>query len=206
VSHEQWLPPEQRDTRWYLWNERFTCRVPNIQTMSVDYIRYFGMPTTGDPLIDQQTANELVIRSLTVAKMMEYYQAGVTVRVCNEKDTARIYEIVMNHLAAWKSKMEVCLNTRDAPIQDLIDLDKFAGVVYKHARHHQPMGEWVDSFLARSIAGTLRVSRDNILRPPSPQVVIVNGAEEEKKLPEHTSMADTFLGRQREIRGGSKWK
>lgn len=208
---EQWLPPEARDTSWYLFNERFMCRVPNIQTMSVDYLRQFGMPTSGDPRIDQEMANELVQRSLTIDRMFEYHRSGVQVRVMKEKDTARIYEIISNHLQAWRTKLQREMNVGNAPLEDLIALDAFAAVVYKHARH-QFTREFVESTLVRKMSSTLRVTRDSIIKRDAPEVIRVNpfnkeeeAAAQEQKFPEHDSMAEAFTARHRSLNGGPKW-
>lgn len=208
-----WLPPEERDTRWYLWNEKFFCRVSNILSMSPAYLGHYGMPTSGDPVIDQQTANELVDRYLSINQMVEYYQHGVPVYVRVEKDTVRIYEYISNHLTAWKQKLDRELNVRDAPLDDLLLLDQFASVVYKHARHHFEQ-TWVDSYLARKMSSTLRVSRDRILAPPVAEIVTINGlteaekeaAQPEQRFPEHNSLAEAFLGKSRVAAGGPKWK
>lgn len=204
-----WIPKEQRDTRWYIWHKLFACRVSNIQTMSLTYLQHFGMPSTGDTRLDQETANELVTRMLSINQMVEYFRAGVNVRVIKVTDTKEIYEHITNHLNAWKYKLENALNVRGAPLDDLVALDSFAVAVYKHARH-QFDRQYVDSYLARKMSSTLRVTRDRILKPMEPQVVTINGdpnaQEQEKKYPEHESMADVFLGRQRAVNGAPKWR
>lgn len=210
-----WVPEEQRDTRWYLWHQKFWCRVSNILSMTPEYLEHFGMPTSGDPLIDQQTANELVDRYLSVNEMVELYKRGVPIYVRYEKDTVKIYEFISAHLTAWKQRIDQEWNVRDAPLDDLLVLDQFATIVYKHARHHFEQ-TWVDSFLARKLAGTLRLSRDRVLKPLEPEVVRINAMtpEEEQKaaeekaqqFPEHNSMAEAFRGQSRIAAGGMKWR
>lgn len=203
-----WIPPEQRDSRWWIWNKLFRCRVSNIQSMSVDYLKQFGMPTSGDARYDKETAHEQVIRMLSINQMVEYFRSGITVGVCDVKDTKEIYEIIVRHLEAWKQKLHFELNVRAAPVDDLVLLDDFASAVYKHARHHFTR-QYVSSLLAQRMSTTLRVTRDRIMKPLEPQVLTINGVpakEEEKKYPEHESMSDVFLGRKRVVSGGPKWK
>jgi hypothetical protein len=206
----EWIPPEQRDTSWYIFNELYLCTVPHLQTMSVDYLQYFGMPTTGDTDWDRALANERVQRMLSIDKMTDYFKQGVVVGVMKEADTKRIYERVMDHLNAWRKKLAESYHVNGAPLDDLVLLDSFAAAVYKHARHQDRFDQsFVDSLLARHIGSTLKVTRDTIMKAPAAQVTVIHGREEKEqapKFPEHNSMADMFLGRERVQKGGSKWK
>lgn len=189
-----WVPENKRTTAWYLWNSKFHCRVSNIQTMSVEYLAEVGMPSIGDPIHDTQTANELVDRMLSVSQMVEYHQHGVNIHVIKYEDTKRIYELISNHLNAWKQQLENGFNIRGAPIEDLILLDKFANVVYKHAKY-QFTTEMVDSIMARRMSTTLRANRTNLLRS-EPKAVTINAQGEtvvtETKYPERQSMDEAF--------------
>lgn len=210
-----WIPESQRDTRWYIWNKLFRCRVPNIQTMSVEYIQQYGMPVSGDPRHDKETADELVMRMLSINQMVEMYKNGVTVSVCRAEDTKEIYDHIVKHLTAWKDRLEYSLNVRGAPLDDLVLLDTFASAVYKHARHHFDRS-YVESYLSRLAGGSLRVTRDRIMKPFEPGVRVINARQEvpgepaaepaAPKLPEHESMSDVFLGKKRIFSGGSRWK
>jgi hypothetical protein len=200
-----WVPEHQRDTAYYICRSLFQCRVPYIHTVSVDYIKLFGMPASGDPAHDRAMASELTIRMLSIDKMAELYKNGVTVRLVKYTDAKVIYEHISNHLNAWKIHLENGLNIRHAPIDDLVLLDKFAVAVYAHAKY-QFTTEMVDSILARRMSTTMRANRNTILRRKEPQVTVINGVEvkEEVKLPERTSMAATFAQYAQSSR--PKWK
>lgn len=202
-----WVPESERDHRWYIWKKKFLCRVPNIQTMSVEYIQMFGMPACGDPHQDRETANELVSRMLTINEMIDFFNQGVSVAVVNYKDTKEIYERITDHLNAWKQHLEHGWHTRDAPIDDLLTMDKFANVVYRYAAP-QFTTATVESILARRMSSTLRVGRDKIMGGMKPKVVIINalGEKEEEKLPERVGMADDFLNRKAANAGAAKWR
>ena len=129
-----WLPPNERDTRYNIWYKKYKCRLRLIETKSIDELREFGMPTVFDKDYDSTTANEMVIRMLTINEMVEYYKKNVTIYVVNYNDTKLIYEDIMLHLRAWKEYLDTTLmSSGDAPVEDLILLDKFANIVYKHA-------------------------------------------------------------------------
>lgn len=197
-----WVPEKDRDTRWYIFKKLFLCRVPNIQTMSEDYIRTFGMPTTGVSRYDTETANELIDTMLPISRMVELHKEGVNVRVQKYTDTKLIYEHITDHLNWWKEQLRTGLNTRGAPLEDLKDLDNFAQVVYKYAAP-QFTDTIIESLLSRSMA-SLMTTRDSIMKPRV-EVHTTNPAEEEKPLyPERVSMASVF---NRPIANGKpKWR
>jgi hypothetical protein len=189
-----WLPPEKRDTAWYLFHKLFLCRVQAIQTVSIEAMREYGTPTSGDPDFDKQMQNERVDRALSIAQMVEYWEAGVTIGIADQKDTKVIYELISDHLNAWKNKLENELNIRHAPIDDLVKLDNFANAVYRHAKY-QFGTEYVESILHRKLSGAMRVPRDQLLKPVA-QVTTINAESspepDEKTYPERVSMADAF--------------
>ena len=198
---QDYVPEAQRDTRWWIWNSKFTCRVPYQETMSIEYMRHFGTPASGHTPSDQQTANELVTRMLTIAEMIEFFGRGVTVAVVKVDDTKTIYERISDHLNAWKKELTKSLNIRNAPLEDLILMDKFATQVYRHAKSLMPV-EYTESLLARRAGGLLRVNRETLLTKPPPVIVTAtkadNGAEVVEPVEENygrVSMADSFLAR-----------
>ena len=149
-SQGTWIPVNQRTTAWWIFNHLFMCRVSNIQTMSVEYIKQFGMPSSGVQQYDKETANELIIRPLSISQMADFYKNGVTVHVINIADTKEIYERITDHLNFWKERISISYHIKDAPVDDLLLLDKLANVVYVHAVP-QFTTEIVDSILARGI-------------------------------------------------------
>lgn len=183
-----WVPEKDRDTSWYIFQRLFMCRVKYIDSMSADYIKIFGMSASGDSVVDNETANELVIRMLSIDQMVEYYKLGVTVQVVNFKDTKEIYERISDHLNAWKHKMATDFHVREAPIDDLLLLDKLASVVYKHAVTLLTQND-VDSILFRRTTSVMKFTRQTIMKPL--KTTVINPIEE-PKVPERLSMSDSF--------------
>lgn len=200
-----WVPPEQRDSGWWIFNELFHCRVQRIQTLSLDEMKEYGTPTSGDPVFDEQMRNERIDRMLTIAQMMEFYENGVTVGVVADTDTKRIYDFITDHLLAWRHHLQTEMNMRiqmQAPLEDLVKLDQFANVVYKHAKFHFTQ-EYVDSLLGRKI-DAIPHARQNVIKPfaevtrisadgKSHEVVQAEEQQEESnKYPDRVSLADAF--------------
>jgi hypothetical protein len=204
---QPWVPEDQRDTRWYLWNRLFQCRVPFMQTMSKEYIRQHGVPFTGHTESDRSMHSELVTRMLTINQMTEFFEQGVTVAVSKAADTAEIYQLISNHLQAWRRELERSLDIRNAPLEDLKLLDRFAAAVYAHAQAYFT-DEVIESLLAKRIGSTMRVSRTSILGPrKSANVTTIGKIEEEPeeyKPKQYPSLSEIFASH--ELAGKPKWK
>lgn len=203
-----YVPEHLRDTAWYIFNKKYLCRVSNIQTRSIDHIALFGSPTCGDPARDRDMADQLIDRMLTINEMVEFFKQGITIRVANVRETKSIYEHITDHLNYWKRHLEESWHTRGAPIDDLILLDRFANVVYRHAVY-QFTTEIVESLLARRMSSVMTVNRNSIMGNKAKVVTInANGEKEvtEAKIPERESMAEAFAGKKAGISGASKWR
>lgn len=147
-----WVPPEKRDTRYNIWYKRYKCRMHLLESKTIEELQAYGMPTVFDPECDQVITNQLVIRMLTINEMVEFYKRNVNIYVVKYDDTKLIYEDIMAHLRAWKHYMDTALMSEgDAPIDDLIILDKFANIVYKHATYL-----FTDDYLETDIVKQLR--------------------------------------------------
>lgn len=188
----EWVPEGERDTRWYLFTPTFMCRVRYIQTFSPEYLKHFGMPTSGVEEYDRQMANEMVFRMLTISQMVDYFAQGTTVEIHNAKDTALIYEYASNHLNAWKGYVETGFHVRDAPMKELQLLDRFAHSVYEHAQWHFEK-PWMDSMFARKQRSLVTASREMFLPQDTPAPAATQ--EEQKPSSGHAprqSLAEVF--------------
>lgn len=184
-------------TDYYIFEKLWWCRVPFNASRSVEHIKHFGTPMSGDPDRDRATANELVDRMLTIERMVEYTKTGVHVYVKNRNDCKEIYEAISLHLQGWKKHLESSLNTGDAPLQDLVDLDQFANVVYSHAKY-QFTNQWMEDVLQRHISSSLKVSRGNMF-VSKPSIMPQDMRSDEEKLaeqyPDRQDMSDVFARR-----------
>lgn len=187
-----------KDTSYYIWEPLFRVRVPQLQTTSAEYIRHFGTPTTGDASIDRDLANQLIDTAIPIAKMVEYFKKGIPVYIAKTSDTKIIYEYIENHLLAWKRRLEVGVNIANAPIEDLILLDRFANSVYEHAKYHFTP-DVVESTFLRSMP--TMISKSNFLSAPAQPSTAEQ--TEEDNYPKRDSLTDHFKDRRIGVR---KWR
>lgn len=124
------------DTVQALWDRVWHCRIRQIDLLSENYIREFGMPTVLDPGIDQEMANQLVDVYIPVVKMIDYYSKGVTVRIVNPEDIKLIYHHLQTHLELWQHRLKTSFNISDAPIEDLMAMNEFANTLYPWVKEY----------------------------------------------------------------------
>ena len=193
------------DTTNALWDDVYLCRVSNFKTMSADYLRVFGAPTTFDPEIDNELGKELITVMISIAEMIEYFQEGIAIRVVRESDTKFIYEAISKHILGWRDALEKGVNVGAAPLNDLIVMDQFAQEVYPHATAHFDRGV-VDSLFIRKLGSSGTFNPNNILK--NLKSSDKPGEEEpEKEVMVRHSMADFFKDKTaRKPLGLRKWQ
>lgn len=172
-----------------IWEALFEISVPYKDTVSEQYARLFGMPTVGDAAIDADMHNQPIYTYATINKMVEYHKLGVVVKVINHADTKRIYDIINAYLLIWKNKLENGINIGNAPIDDLVLLDRFASVVYEHAvQHFRP--DLVNSLALNGLSGNgMWKSRESLVKPEETPVNV------EPTFTKRETLATYFSGR-----------
>lgn len=118
-----------------LWEEMFDVRFIPDQVRTPENIREFGVRTTSESELRGVFRNSWVNSEFSIDMMFETWRRGGDVRVVKYSDTARIYKIIESHLRVWTEYLRVELSPIASPIEDLIELDKFASVVYDNARN-----------------------------------------------------------------------
>lgn len=124
------LLPGEKDTPCYqLFHTLFLVKVPQIALYSPDYLRTFGVVTSGDKDLDDHLMMSLVDTYLTINSMIEVRRRGYSVGIVGEYDKA--YMIVVNHLYDWIDILrEPLCYRKPPPIEDIKDLDQLAQDLY----------------------------------------------------------------------------
>jgi len=143
-----------------IWTWRYKCRIPVFHSRTVEDVRRNGVIVTGDKKLDQDLKDDWLSRYMTINDMIEFFKRDVPVRVINVKDTKDIYDTIQTHLMQWLENIRVGMNVRDAPIDDLLNMDRFAALVYPYAKHFFTP-ETLQSELARSMSDVQRVNMTN---------------------------------------------
>lgn len=208
----QQIAEPQLDTTKNIWEWYFKVRVPYQQTRSVEEIRLFGTPVSGHKGYDNELPNQWMTTMMTIDQMVDLYQKGVPVKVCDIADTKLIYEYISDHIHAWKQRLERGINIGDAPINDLIDMDQFANIVYEHAKY-QFTRETADSIMSRYMTNLQRFNGNSFLNPAVidklddgssiPGIIRINN--EPNEIQDRESLSDFFKDRLISIANRRRW-
>lgn len=146
-----YVPPDKRDTAWYLFNELFMVRVNPNKIRTVEEIKLYGTPTTGNEDKDRELAKVEELRMLSIAQMEDIYNQGYPVKIVEYSDTEKIYTLVSKHLVAMRNLMGMSENFNNNPetLKELIRLDQFAGAMFDHARYEMKHDVPQSSLIAR---------------------------------------------------------
>lgn len=190
-------PSHGIDTTVALWEYYYRVRVPYMQSRTIEDIREKGTVVSGIAAYDADISNQMVTMYLTVDNMVEYYRHMVPLRVIESKDTKKIYEDVSAHLEAWKYQLDNAINIGDAPIEDLILLDRFAQTVYGHAKF-EFRSENANSVFAQYLDRISLLNSSNFFTAPESQVTTFNKIDDNYET--RDSLQDFFKTRGAAIR------
>lgn len=164
------MPTGLKDTTVALWDHYYRVRVPHQLGRTPEDIARFGTVVSGNSRIDRQIENEWMNTEMPIAHMLEYYRNGLHVYIRDSKDIESIYKAISDHIHVWKERLRVGVNIGDAPVQDLIDLDRFANTIFEHAKYHFTDDE-ANSMLARHFGGLQRITHHNFFNRPKAEIV-----------------------------------
>lgn len=151
--------------QYQIWHTTFLCQMRQIDTMSVDYIKIFGVLDTGDPALNNAALQQLEYRRLTIIEMLKYFDQGINVYVKRVEDCKTIYILIQTHLENWAQEAKVALRPDAVPTNELLIMERFANVIYEHAKWYLDK-ELEGSRFARSFKNDKR-SVLNLLKPVS---------------------------------------
>jgi hypothetical protein len=143
-----------------VWEYLYRVRVPYLQYRSIDDIKKFGVGLSGISEIDNDKTNEIIAVMIPISKMVECFSNGVSVLIPNSTDIKDIYDAISDHINAWKKMLQNGINIGDAPIDDLIDMDKFANSVYSYAKY-EFTPDILNSIIANQLASVQKINVTN---------------------------------------------
>lgn len=185
----RWSLPT-KDTAAPLFEKSFRCSVSRNLTTTDYYIETFGFVGTGIPQIDKTLKDEIIDTYITIDTMVEYHNQDIPFRMHNYDDTKIVYELIQEHLEAWKIRLTNAVNIADAPLEDLIALDKLASSVYDKARYNYTKEEGGSSF-TRFLTRHTSLNLSKLKAPDAPVGdVVVGGITDD--FPQRQEMSETF--------------
>lgn len=180
-----------------IWENIYYCSVRYKDSVSIDELKTFGMPTVGDAGIDHDIHNQPLYVAITINDMVEYFRKGITVTLRNNNDAERIYNVVNRYLLAWKEQIENGVNIGDAPYDDLLLLDEFAKVLYPQAKTFSAIDKPSTDLFTNLFGGKSMAGRNSLFGGTLTQPV--------KHKNEHDSLSKVFT-QTIKGNGGYSWR
>lgn len=197
-----YTPPQGKE----MWEEYFMVRILYLQSLSRKHIEAYGVRISGIEEIDRYQSQREIVTQMTIDQMFEKHREGATIRVLNYDDTARIYNIINQHLIAWAEYLSRGVNVGNAPLKDLIELDAFANIVYDKARcvFTEEMRKYAqeDNFMKIqeiNFFNILQNARDSGVRRTRKGIEIhsvldtVDDEQPNREAPERNALKDLFI-------------
>lgn len=200
-----------RITDTAIWENYYRVRMNYLHSRPMEHLKKYGTRISGIEEIDKQLDRQMIETEMTIDMMFEKWRSGVTIHVVNYDDTAEIYKIIQAHLVTWAEYLTHGVNVGDAPLKDLMELDKFAAVVYDKAVSVFSAEEQ-NMALAHNFMNVQSINFFNVLKRRHTDistkvsdtgVEVVRIEKEDKKLPERNSMKDIFNA---EINRNAIWR
>lgn len=180
----------------YIFNRRYMCMVNQMDTTSKEYLKLFGSPTTGDPNIDREMANQWITTYMTIAEMASLYKENKAVRILKNSDCEDIYKSVEYHLSRWANTTKSSINSAAAPIEDLMVLDQFATTIYPFALRNTEKRKVIDSLFVNELNNTF-FTFESIFGKSLDETPKDLDEEGNEKLPQRESYANAFVNKER---------
>lgn len=131
------LEQPHHSAAYKIFNYFVECMIPAMYLYSQEYVKKFGLYTSGDADVDAQTYQSTVKANLTVAQMAQHLADGAALSLVNPDESKQIYQWIVEHLNDWTDEVAKDPNRRDdVPVADLRLLDQFAKEIYPMARQH----------------------------------------------------------------------
>jgi hypothetical protein len=114
-----------------IFHKVFLARVPILSTYREDEIEITGIPMHQNDDKRTNSMLDLTTVMITINDMVEKHKNGFKISLVNYEDVIFIYNVIQDHLLAWRNRGMTSLNKVYNNIDDdLINLDKFANEIF----------------------------------------------------------------------------
>lgn len=109
----------------------YECTVPELAVTEPEFIRSFGVFTTGFDDADKQLSNRRSRVMLTIPVMVAYFVDGIDFDIVQDHEVMEIHELVTNYLAEWHNEVNDGINLRVSDYEEsLKNLTEFSVAIY----------------------------------------------------------------------------
>lgn len=121
-----------------IWEHLYGVYIPDFVTQNTDYIRKFGVRSSGDKNVDAMMANNTTMVRIPIIKILEYFDNGVEVQIPSREDMLTIHRNIELYLDEWRAYMRYDINSSAMQHKQLIlNLEKLSKLIYDKAKNRE---------------------------------------------------------------------
>jgi hypothetical protein len=121
----------------YIFDILFDCKARLVDLTPDEDLKDYGTYHTGMSMMDDANMTQLVPCCLSIAQIATHMDKGFEIRFTHPVDVLKMYEFAQNLLMKWANMLgNQSLNADNAPIEDLLKLDRFTSVIYEQAKFY----------------------------------------------------------------------
>ena len=124
--------PSQHADR--IWEDLYNALIPDFVTMNRDYIRRFGVPSSGNKEIDKMMSSNVTFVKIPIIKILEYFENGIDVQIPSRADMIAIHKNIELYLDEWRKHLVYDINLDRGRHKDLLlSLEKLSKLIFDKA-------------------------------------------------------------------------
>lgn len=125
-----------------IWEDLYAVYAPDFVTMNSDYIRKFGVPSSGNKDVDKMMASNLSYVRIPIIRILEYFENGVEVQIPSRVDMIAIHKAIENYLSEWREHIKYDINLdRGKHKSLLLGLEKLSKRIFDKAYPREVLDE-----------------------------------------------------------------
>jgi hypothetical protein len=104
-----------------------------------EYLRKVGYNISGDPMVDQAAAGNLLTMNQSGAGIVILYAQGAPLDFVNVRDCVKLYADIQEHLRDWERVAQQGMHPDNAPpLEEFRMLEMVAMDIYRTAKFYEP--------------------------------------------------------------------
>lgn len=142
------------DPRYPIWGRQYLCRTPRIAHYGTEYLKQYGLPTSGNQAVDRDLMTAMQLSYLTINEQIEIFSKFHIVSIVKKDDVKLIYEACQDYTFDFAERIRNTVYSQNMPFADLIKIDEYAEKVYQYAGHEYG-NDFARTFLPSDIMKTV---------------------------------------------------
>lgn len=123
-----------------IWEDLYNVYIPDFLTMNRDYIRTFGVPSSGNREVDKMMSSNMTFVKIPIIKILEYFDNGIDVQIPSRADMIAMHKCIERYLGEWYNHLKFDINVDRVKHKELLlGLERLSKIIYDKANPREVM-------------------------------------------------------------------